>query len=415
MSVHVAINASLDPRAAGGVQTNFVSLLRALKKHADGLHATLVSPSTIEGPLRDEVSPHFDVHAWRHTFPWYRKIAEEEGRDTPDPKRVAKEEQERERLRIERDATLRGLKAELLHFPHQVVFDSELPTIYEPWDLQHLVLPDLFTAGEREWRTSLYGRACHRAMLVVTATKATKRDLISLLGVEAGKILVIPRDSRELSPPTSETARLAALKELGVETPYLFYPAMTFPHKNHTRLLEAMAILRDRHGLAISLVCSGRKHALFWPTVKATLVKLRLEEQVKFVGAVTDPQLAALFASATALAFPSRFEGLGLPLLEAMQFGVPIAASDTSCIPEVVGDAALLFDQEDPDAIAAVIRRLWSDETLRRDLSARALIQRKANTWEEAAKTFVAAYRFCAGRQMTIDERQRLDRGLAAG
>ncbi len=415
MTVHVTINASLDPRSAGGVQTNFVSLLRSLKVRSGALRATLVCPPAIEGPLRAEVFPQFDVHAWAHTFPWYRKTAEEESRaGTPDPKQLAKEEKEAERLRGDRDALLRSFRTEVLHFPHQVAFDSELPTIYEPWDLQHLVLPDLFTPGERDWRTALYGRACRRAKLVVTATRATKRDVVSLLGIDAGKVLVIPRDSRELPPPTSDAERLAALKELGVEGPFLFYPAMSFPHKNHIRLLEALSILRDRHGLVVPLVCSGRKHAPFWPNVEAVLMKYRLDQQVSFVGAVTDAQLAALFASATALAFPSRFEGLGLPLLEAMQFGVPIAASNTSCIPEVVGDAALLFDQEDPEAIAAAIRRLWNDENLRSELSAKALIQRRANTWDDAAQTFIAAYRYCAGRDLSAEDKSRIDRGLAA-
>ena len=97
-----------------------------------------------------------------------------------------------------------------------------------------------------------------------------------------------------------------------------------------------------------------------------------------------------------------------------MQFGVPIAASNTSCIPEVVGDAALLFDQEDPEAIAAVIQRLWNDEALRRDLSAKALVQRRANTWDDAAQTFIAAYRYCAGHNLSAEERSRIERGLAA-
>ncbi len=414
MSLHVAINASLDPRAAGGVQTNFVSLLRSLKARGGGMRATLLAPPAIVGPLCDEVSPNFDVHGWSHTFPWYRKTAEDEARmAAPDAAQLAKEERERERLRMERDTTLRKLRAEVVHFPHQVVFDTELPSIYEPWDLQHIALPDLFTRGEREWRTALYSRACRRARLVVTATRATKRDLVSMLGIDAGKILVIPRGSREL-PNVTEAERMAAQRELKVQGPYLFYPAMSFPHKNHIRLLEALAILRDRHGLIVPLVCSGRKHAPFWPTIEAMLAKHRLENQVSFVGAVTDTQLAALFVGATALAFPSRFEGLGLPLLEAMQFGVPIAASNTSCIPEVLGEAGLLFDQEDPEAIAAVIRLLWNDEALRRDLSAKALVQRRANTWDAAAETFIEAYRYCAGHGLSADEKFRIDSGLAA-
>lgn len=412
MSIHVAINASLDPRQAGGVQTNAVSLFRALKAHAMDLRATLVCPPAIAQPLRDEVVPPFDVLSWTHTFPWYRAGTNETSNVNASVN--AKLARERDNMREDRDKTLRNTGAELLHFPHQVAFDSELPTIYEPWDLQHLVLPDLFTQGEREWRTALYSRACERAKLVVTATRATKRDLISLLGVPAEKILVIPRSARELSKPKSEAQRLNALHSLGVATPFLFYPAMSFPHKNHVRLLEALAILRDRYRQNVPLVCSGRQHAPFWPTVQSVVERLKLESQVRFVGAVTDDQLSTLFVSARAMAFPSRFEGLGLPLLEAMQFGVPIAAANASCIPEVVGDAALLFDQEDPEAIAAAIFRLWSDEELRRQLSARALARRSANSWKEAGKIFLSAYRYCADRGVTEEDHRRLTEGLSA-
>jgi glycosyltransferase involved in cell wall biosynthesis len=415
MTLRIAIHSAINPREAGGAQTSTVSLVRALKAHVSDVHATLIGPPAVEAALREIASPEFNVCAWRHTFPWYRKTVEEEARvEVADAGTEARQAAEQEILRVERDATLRGLGAEVLHFPYQVTFDSELPTIYEPWDLQHLVLPDLFTPGERKWRTALFSRACARASLVVVATHASKKDLVSLLGVPAGKIAVIPRDSRRMEIPVSDEARKALLAEMKVSQPFVFYPAMTFGHKNHVKLIEALALLRDRKNLVIPLVCSGRKHAPFWPTVEEALVKYQLEKQVHFVGAVTDEQLAALFSSTTALAFPSRFEGLGLPLLEAMQFGVPIAASNTSCIPEVVGDAALLFDQEDPEAIAMALERLWKDEALRHDLSAKALVRRRTNTWDEAAKTFIAVYRHCAGRDVSSEDRSRIERSLAA-
>lgn len=415
MSVNVAIHAAIDPRAAGGAQTSTVSLVRALKAHSADIKATLIGPPAVETALREVASPEFAVHAWGHTFPWYRKTAEQEGRAVAtDPKAEAREAVEREHLRGQRDATLRSLGAEVLHFPYQVTFDSDLPTIYEPWDVQHLVLPDLFTPGERDWRSALFTRACGRAKLVVVATHASKNDLVSLLGIAAEKIAVIPRDSRLMRSPASDAARKAALAELKVAEPFLLYPAMTFAHKNHVKLIAALALLRDRHGVVIPLVCSGRKHAPFWPTIEAALSKYRMEKQLHFVGAVTDAQLAALYSSATAMAFPSRFEGLGLPLLEAMQFDLPIAAANASCIPEVTGDAALLYDQESAEDIAESLRRIWLDEGIRNDLVQKGRRQRAANSWEQASRTYLAAYRFCAEREMTGEDRARLDASLVS-
>jgi len=415
LSINVAIHAAIDPRAAGGAQTSTVSLVRALKAHCADVKATLIGPPAVEVALREVASPEFGVHAWGHTFPWYRKTAEEEARAVaPDPKIEAKEAAERERLRGQRDATLRDLGAEVLHFPYQVTFDSDLPTIYEPWDVQHLVLPDLFTRGEREWRSALFKRASSRAKLVVVATHASKNDLVSLLGIPTDKIAVIPRDSRLMQAPPSDAARKTSLGELKVTQPFLLYPAMTFAHKNHVKLIDALALLRDRYGIVIPLVCSGRKHAPFWPTVEAALSKHRMESQVNFVGAVSDAQLAALYSSAVAMVFPSRFEGLGLPLLEAMQFDLPIVAATASCIPEVVGQAGLLFDQENPEAIALVLRKVWADEALRADLVQKGRRQRAANSWEQAGRTYLAAYRFCAGREMTNVDRAMLDASLVS-
>lgn len=418
MSVNVAIHAAIDPLAAGGAQTSTVSLVRGLKPHTGAVAATLICPPAVESALRDIAAPEFGVHAWAHTFPWYRKSEAEEIAARSIPQRLfeeAKATLKGVRASRDRDRILRGLGAEILHFPYQVTFDSDLPTIYEPWDLQHIVLPDMFTPGERAWRTGLFSRACERASLVVCATHASKRDFVDLLGIRPQKIMVIPRDSRlmQRAPPAEEGNRILA--RFGVSRgSFLLYPAMTFAHKNHVRLVEAIAILRDRHGLLIPVVCSGRKHAPHWPPIEDALRKWGLEGQIRFVGAVSDLDLAALFDGARAMVFPSRFEGLGLPLLEAMQYRTPIAAANASCIPEVVGDAAVLFDQDDPEAIASALYQVWSDGALRERLVIAGEAQRARNSWDHAAVAYLAAYRFVAGKTPVVGDRERLEAGLSS-
>jgi glycosyltransferase involved in cell wall biosynthesis len=235
---------------------------------------------------------------------------------------------------------------------------------------------------------------------------------MDVLALPREKVMVIPRDSRRMSEPLGDAESARLLKRLGVTAPFALFPAQTFTHKNHVRLLEALALLRDRDGLVVPLVCSGRKYDPHWAPIGEALETLKLGGQVHFVGGVSDEELTALCQSARMMVFPSRFEGLGLPILEAMQFDLPIAASNASCLPEVVGAAGLLFDPDDASAIAEAVKRLWTDEALRARLVSAGRVQRAAMSWDEAALAYVAAYRHVAGRPLTADQRRRLEAGV---
>jgi len=297
----------------------------------------------------------------------------------------------------ERDSALRSYDVQMLHFPYQLAFDTQLPSIYEPWDLQHVHLPHFFTQDERTWRDQMYGRACRRAALVVTATSATKKDLIDHFGIPARRIAVVRRDSNMAGPAHQRLERQRILARHGLPETFAFFPARTYPHKNHLRLLEALAIIRDRNAVKLPLVCCGRIFDAHWPEIESAIQAHGLQDQVRFLGSVDEDELAALYAEATLLVFPSRYEGLGLPLLEAMQFGLPIVAGRASCIPEVAGDACVLFDPTSPVDIADVLLRVWNDEDLRRTLAIKGSQRRPMFSWPKAAATFLAAYRKIAG------------------
>jgi glycosyltransferase involved in cell wall biosynthesis len=179
---------------------------------------------------------------------------------------------------------------------------------------------------------------------------------------------------------------------------------MTFPHKNHTRLFEALAILRDRHGITLPLVCTGRPYEPHWPAVKQSVAQHGLDDQVILLGAVSDETLAAIFRAASLLVFPSLFEGLGLPVLEALEAGLPVLASDATCLPEVAGDAALYFDGTSTESIVeALLTAEREPELLERTRrNAPAALARHA--WPKAAATFVACYRAVAGAALTPEQ-----------
>ncbi len=349
------------------------------------------------------------VAEWQHIMPWYRERGSL-------PLRQRLIEAMATRLKpgmARRDRYLRRLGARVLHFPYQLAFDTSLPSLYEPWDLQHIHLPHLFSPGECAWRTQMYARACRRASLVVTATATTKRDLVASFGIPAEKIAVILRDSdlgRDAPPPER---RAAVLRNLGIDGDFAFYPAMTFPHKNHAGLFEALAILREQHGLVVPLVCSGRISDAHQADIAEALARCGVGDLVHFVGSLSEEALVSLFAQAKLLAFPSLFEGLGLPLLEAMQYGLPIVAARASCIPEVTAEAAVLFDPHDAADMAQAIRRVWTDANLRGELKRKGYARRSDFAWSNAIPTYIAAYRKAAGEPLTEEEAHHLSRALS--
>jgi glycosyltransferase involved in cell wall biosynthesis len=250
----------------------------------------------------------------------------------------------------------------------------------------------------------MYREGCERAALVVTATAWNKRDIAEQYGIRPERIAVIPRGPWVTPIHPTDAAVKAVRRSLALPERFAFYPAMTFPHKNHLRLFEALAILRDRHRIRLPLVCTGRQYEPHWPAIVDGVTRYRLGDQVFLLGPVSAETLAAVFKAASMLVYPSLFEGLGLPVLEAFEYGLPVLASDATCLPEVAGDAALYFDGSDAESIAdrllAAERRPELLERARQ--AAPAALARFS--WPRAAATFVACYRAVAGAPLTPEQ-----------
>ncbi|ANJ27669.1 glycosyltransferase family 4 protein [Agromyces aureus] len=249
----------------------------------------------------------------------------------------------------------------IVHFPLTVPIPASLrsqTTIVSIADTQHLDLPELFHPLERLFRSFAYDRAAKRADAVVTISEFTKQRLVHHLGIEPDRITVahLGYDPVDFAP------------NLGAREDFLFYPARAWRHKNHARLFEALKIVREQRP-GLRLVLSG-----------GDLDKLGdLPDGVEWAGHVSREELGELYRTAAALVFPSLYEGFGLPPLEAMAAGCPVAASVSGSIPEICADAAVYFDPEDPRSIAKGI-----EEALLRggELSARGVGRAAAFTWE---------------------------------
>jgi glycosyltransferase involved in cell wall biosynthesis len=312
------------------------------------------------------------------------------------------------------DGTLEAAGIDVVHFTFQGAFTTELPSIYQPWDLQHIHLPQFFTDAQRRWRDAAYRCYSERADVVVVASEWAREDVVRHLGVPASKVAVIGVPPVLGAYPTPDEATIERTRiELALPARFAYYPAQTWPHKNHVRLLEAVAILRDRDGVDIDVICSGIRNA-HHAEITRVARRLGLADRVRFVGFVEPLQIQALYRLARFLVFPSLFEGWGLPILEAFSAGTPVACSNVTSLPALVGDAALVFDPRDVDDIARAIERLWQDDDLRATLAARGREVVEGYDWGSTARAFRAHYRAIAGRELTSADRELLARGAVA-
>lgn len=287
---------------------------------------------------------------------------------------------------------LARVRPDVLHCPDFIPpFRRTCPAVVTVHDVAFLRYPENLTAESRRY----YGQvrqAIASAERTIVVSGATARDLADLLGVGSERVRVIHNglDPAFLVPADpAATARVRA--RWGLDRPYVMFLGTLEPRKDVPTLLRAFAAVRARHpDLLLALV--GRRGWLY-ESIFAVIGSLGLGDAVRHVEDAADADLPPLFDGATAFAFPSLYEGFGLPPLEALARGVPTVVADTSSLPEVVGDAALRFPPGDHDSLTAGLLHVLEDETLRADLRARGPIQAAGFTWERAAQETLAVYR----------------------
>ena len=272
-----------------------------------------------------------------------------------------------------RELNARLPRLDVLHYALTApVPSTEAPTVVTLNAAQHRDLPELAGPAQRSLRRAAYDRAAKGAAAVVVESEFVRARAVEALGLDPARVHVVPAAiDHEVFRPGGEERE-----------PFLLYPARPWPHKNHTRLFEAFAVLRQTRP-RLRLVLTG-----------AGLDRLDpLPEGVERWGVVSQERLTSLYRRAACLVYPSLYEGFGLPPLEAMASGCPVAASNAGAVPEVCGDAAVLFDPSDPEAIAAAILDADSRADELRELG----FARAARfTWAETARGHEAVYRAAA-------------------
>jgi glycosyltransferase involved in cell wall biosynthesis len=292
---------------------------------------------------------------------------------------------------------LRALEADVYHSPYTLMpYRTPVPSVLTLHDLIPIVYPE-HRSGWSQLSVRLATRlALWAADRVVVVSESTQKDLLDHFNVAASRVSVIP----EAPDPTFYPRPAHAVEDLraryDLPDHFALYLGSNEPRKNLTRLIEAWARVVDEDPEAVLVVAGQWLPDHEAPRTRADALDLGASN-LRWLGAIPGDDLACLYTAATMFVFPSLYEGFGLPPLEAMACGTPVACSDVSSLPEVVGDAAVTFDPTRVDAIAEALLRLWTSPNLLMDLWARGIRRAQRFRWADAARQTIALYRELAG------------------
>jgi glycosyltransferase involved in cell wall biosynthesis len=258
-------------------------------------------------------------------------------------------------------------------------------------DLSFLLFPDAFDAANRLYLTAATRLAARQADAVIVVSENTRRDVIRLLGVPAGRVLVVLNGVDPTFKPIADADAVARFRrERGLPDRFILFVGTLEPRKNLVRLVEAFH-RRPIRSNPVRLVLAGGVGWRYAGLLRR-VEELGLRDRVLFPGFVPYDQLPWWYNAAELFVFPSRYEGFGLPPLEAMACGTPVIASTASSLPEVVGDAGLLVEPDDVDGLAEAMARLLGDADLRAELRTRGLARAATYSWRRTAAETARVY-----------------------
>jgi len=292
-----------------------------------------------------------------------------------------------------------GLGPELRRHPPDVLFvpahviplRCTVPSVVTIHDLGYKYYPGAHPPASRLYLNWSTGHSARMARRVIVDSCATGRDVERFYRIPAGKIRVAYPGVNPALAPIRDPDALAAMRgRYDLPNPYILHVGSLHPRKNLGRLARAFAEVRTQINGPLDLALAGPRG---WRIRRLTaeVESLGLAAHVRFPGYVADADMAALYSAARAFVFPSLYEGFGFPVLEAMRCETPVACSDASSLPELVGEAALTFPPTDGTAMAEAIRRVLLDESLRQSLMTKGHEQAARFTWESCAAGVLAA------------------------
>ncbi len=303
------------------------------------------------------------------------------------------------RIPLTLSAELRRNPVDVLHVQFTAPPFSPCPVVVSIHDLSFEHLPQTFKWRSRKQLRITVRRSVREASQVIALSAHARNDIINTYKVSPERVTAIPLAAADHFRPVSDETELQRVKQTyGIKGDYILAVGAIQPRKNLARLVAAHARLRSLkpEGKLPKLVLAGKCAWLYDETLRA-IKDLELKDSVIVTGYVPEKDLPTLYSGALCFVYPSYFEGFGLPPLEAMQCGAPVIVGNLTSLPEVVGDAGLLVDPFDVDALAAAIESVISNSDLRAELSFKGLARAKLFEWQETARQTLAIYQKAVG------------------
>ncbi len=298
------------------------------------------------------------------------------------------------RWRLPLYATYFSGQTDIYHGPDFALppIGKKLSKVVTVHDLAFLEHPEYAVPSLAAYLKKVVPEAVTAADVVCTVSQEVNRTLIEHFSTPPEKLAVVPNGVSPYFRRITDPIILAATRnKFALKHPLVLGVGTLEPRKNHMGLIKAFYTAQKKKNGPAMLALAGGKGWLYEET-RQLVQELHLEKKVRFLGRVSDLELVTLYSMADVFAFPSFFEGFGVPPIEAMACGAPVITSNTSSLPEVVGDAALLIDPHEPDELAHAITRLLDNPTLREELRQKGYERARQFTWAESARKMLTIY-----------------------
>jgi glycosyltransferase involved in cell wall biosynthesis len=259
-------------------------------------------------------------------------------------------------------------KIDIVYCPIQLLPSGDFKKIFTIHDLQELHFPSFFSAESRKYRALNNERFISEADLIVTSYEHIKSDIIKFFDYKPEKIVVLPHSfsnnwfDKYVGSNSKEIRAKYNLPDL-----YFLYPAATWEHKNHIHLLKSLKSIKDIMALTINLVCTGDRTDYFFNALEPYIIQNELEGNVRFTGIVDDLDLYCLYRESYGVIIPTRYEAGSFPLYESIFMGIPVICSNTTSLPETIGDQRFVFDPTNIGEMSNKIYLLYSNEEYRKE------------------------------------------------
>ncbi len=359
---------SLLPEQMGGIETYLRDLLNGIDQSASTDEYTLFIPKI-----------------YKNTFPQYEKI-NVVGIDLHGLKPRLVQKFSNQTVFKQAAKTINRYKLDVAHYPLQIILPQvkAKKVVISIMDIQQEYYPEYFSKEDLAIRRKEYKSSCEAADHIISISEFTKHTLIEKFKIDSSKVTTI-----HLAVVQSKGEQKAP--DYNLPKKFLFYPAASWPHKNHLKLLEAFKEFHKEQS-DIGLVLTGIKKQKD-SDIDIYINKNRLSNTVCSLGYVSREEMNYLFSNATALVFPSKFEGFGIPIIEAMSVGTPVIAANSTSIPEITQGSVLLFDPDSKDDIISVMKKITSDSKIRKELIEKGKKQAKKFTVSAMTNKTIDVYR----------------------